>query len=247
MNQSIGTSRAQRGRLFLGVAALAGALSVAQASSAAAPAHPDFSGFWDMKFHEFVHMDDGKLPPMKPAAKAIYDERVAAIKAGRQMPDSATSCLPHGMPRIMYTPYPMQIFQQPTVIGMMFEVNHNQRIVYMDEKLPVDPDPTYMGYSVGHWEGQTLVIESEGMNDKIQIDRGGLPQSPKTHVTERLTLLDGGKRATNKLTITDDSLYTAPWSFTVEYRKTPYRMTEYVCDNNRAPTVEGAKNPTGFR
>jgi hypothetical protein len=200
---------------------------------AAAPAHPDLSGVWAMKFREFVRTDEGKLPPMKPQALAAYQARVAKMDAGDQLADSATKCLPHGMPRIMYTPYPVQILQRPDVIGFMFEVNHNARLVYIDQKQPDDPDPTYMGYSVGHWDGDTLVVETIGLNDKIQIDRAGLPESESTRIVEHMRLIDGGKRLENKITVIDDTLYTAPWTFTVDYTKADYHLMEYVCDNNR--------------
>jgi hypothetical protein len=206
--------------------------SPASAQPKAAP-HPDFTGVWAMKFVEYVHMDDGKLPPMRPEAMARYQQRVAKLQAGEQLPDSTVACLPHGMPRIMYTPYPVQILQKDDVVGFMFEVNHNARLAYFGEKPPEDPDPTYMGYSIAHWEGDTLVIETTGLNDKIQVDRAGLPQSPKTRLVEHMRLLEGGKRLEEKITVIDDTLYTAPWSFTVTYAKAAYHVMEYVCDNNR--------------
>jgi hypothetical protein len=222
-------------------AALLGASAATYATpsfaAAAAASHPDFSGVWEMKFTEYVKTDEGKLPPMKPEALARYKERTAKMEAGQQVPDSATQCLPHGMPRIMYTPYPVLILDRPDLIGFIFEVNHNTRVAYLNEKLPADPDPTYEGYSVARWEGPVLVIDTIGLNDKIQIDRAGLPQSTHTRIQERLQLAEGGTRLKNKITVTDDTLYTAPWSFTVEYKKADYKLIEYVCDNNR-PVIQ---------
>jgi hypothetical protein len=215
----------------LALSAAAPVLIAPQAALAQAP--PDLSGVWEMKFREYVTTDEGKVPPMKPGALAGYQNRVAKLKAGEQLPDSATACMPHGVPRIMYTPYPLQIVQRPEVVAMIFEVNHNIRLAYMNQELPKDPDPTYMGSSVAHWEGQTLVVETSGLNDKIQIDRAGLPQSEKTRVLERMTLINGGKNLEEKITVTDDSLYTAPWSFAVTYKKVDYKIMEYVCENNR--------------
>ena len=224
------------GRPLLAVAllALSAATSVLMASrAAAAPATPDLSGVWEMRFREYVMTDEGKVPPLRPAALAVYQEHVAKLKAGEQIPDSATACLPHGVPRIMYTPYPLQIVQRPEVVAMIFEVNHNIRLAYMNQVLPKDPDPTYMGSSVAHWEGQTLVVETNGLNDKIQIDRAGLPQGEGTRILERMTLINGGANLQEKITVTDDSLYTAPWTFTVVYKKVDYKIMEYVCENNR--------------
>jgi hypothetical protein len=187
-----------------------------------------------MKFREFVNTDEGKLPPLKPGPLARYNEQVAALKAGRQVPDSATACLPHGIPRIMFTPYPVQIIQRPELIAFLFEVNHNVSVAYFNEPLPREPDPTYMGTSVARWEGSSLVIETNGLNDKIQIDRAGLPQSEATRVIQRFDLINEGSKLRNKITVIDDTLYDAPWSFTVEYSRSKYRVVEYVCENNRS-------------
>ncbi len=220
-----------------------GLLTLGSVTAQAAAPHPDVSGLWEMRFREFIKLDDGSLPPLKPEARARYNERVAALQSGHQLPDSTIACLPHGVPRIMYTPYPVQIVQRPEVVAFLFEVNHNIRLAYVDEQLPVDPDPTYMGSSVAHWEGETLVIETIGLNNKIQIDRAGLPQSEGTRITERFTLANGGAKLVNRITVTDNTLYSAPWSFTVEYKKVGYKLMEYVCENNRSPPGPGKSAP----
>ncbi len=193
----------------------------------------DLSGVWEMKFREFVRTDDDKDPPMRPEALKQYRMRAERLKAGQQVPDSATACLPHGTPRIMYTPYPVLIAQRPNLVAFMFEVNHNIRVAYLGEKLPEDPDPTYLGSTVAHWEGKTLVMETNGLNDKIQIDRAGLPQSEKTKIIERLTMVDNDQTMQVKITVTDDTLYTEPWTFTHTWKRADYHIMEYVCDNNR--------------
>ncbi len=215
----------------LAIGVLAFAIVYAQTATAAVP---DLSGVWQMKFREYVKTDDGKLPPLKPEALARYQDRVVAMESGHQVADSAVACMPHGTPRIMYTPYPMQIVQRPEVVAFLFEVNHNIRLAYVNEVLPKDPDPTYMGSSVARWEGNTLVVETIGLNDKIQIDRAGLPQSAATRVIERFDLISGGARLRNRITVIDDTLYSAPWSFTVEYPRVNYKILEYVCENNRS-------------
>ena len=233
-----------RGGIWTSLTALGAAAALLTAGTEAAPvrakpaaarpvAVPNLNGVWEMKFREYIRMDDGKLPPFSTAGEALYKNRVAKMEAGEQLPDSATACLPHGTPRIMYTPYPMLIAQQPNLVAFMFEVNHNIRVAYLNDKLPVDPDPTYAGYTVAHWEGQELVMDTNGLNDKIQIDRAGLPQSSKTTINERLSLIEGGKRMKNIITVTDPTLYTRPWSFTVFYKRVDYKIMEYVCDNNR--------------
>ena len=222
-----------RAALAVAIVSTPAALTLWSTPAAAATATPDFNGVWEMKFSEYIREDGGKLPPLKPDALARYEDRVKSMEAGKQYPDSATACLPHGTPRIMYTPYPVLIVQRPNLVAFVFEVNHNTRVAYLNEKLPVDPDPTYGGYTVAHWEGPELVMETNGLNDKIQIDRAGLPQSKATRIVERLSLIDGGKRMQVKITVIDDTLYTRPWTFTVFYKKADYKIMEYVCDNNR--------------
>ncbi len=215
-------------------AALACLLLTAGQGGAAPVKHPDFTGVWEMRPEQFVPVDDdGKLPPLNARAKAAYDARWALMQTGKKMPDSVAACLPHGAPRIMYSGSPMQIVQHRDVVALLFEVNHQFRLAYMNGKPPADPDPAYMGYSVAHWEGQTLVIDTTGLSEKAMVDRLGLPEGPNTHVTERLRLFDGGKQIENKITVDDSTFYTAPWSHTVFYKKVDYHILEYVCDNNR--------------
>jgi hypothetical protein len=217
------------GRAIGGIVA-AGAMMFLATSALAAV---DMSGVWEMRFREYIKLDDGSLPPMRPVPLAAYNERVEALKAGKQMPDSALACLPHGTPRLMYTPYPVHILQRPEVVAFLFEVNHNIRLAYIGQELPKDPDPTYLGSSVARWDGDTLVIDTIGLNDKIQVDRAGLPQSTATKINERLTMIDNGQKMRVVITVTDDTLYTKPWSFTVEWKKADYNIMEYVCENNR--------------
>jgi hypothetical protein len=102
----------------------------------------------------------------------------------------------------------------------------------MDEPLPdpADIDPAFMGESVGRWDGNTLVIETIGFNDKTVLDRDGMPHSKAMRVTERLRLIDDGKRLENLVTIDDPQTFSEPWTTRVVLdRKPKVRLKEYNC------------------
>jgi hypothetical protein len=102
--------------------------------------------------------------------------------------------------------------------------------------LPKDPNPTWFGYSVGHWDGDTLVVDTAGMNDKTWIDSGGHPHSEDLHVTERFKRLDFG-HINLEIKIDDPKAYTKPWTASYGLALMPdTEMLEYVCnENNRDP------------
>jgi hypothetical protein len=200
-------------------AAFAAALSLAGAACAQSP--PNFAGTWRLAepFEPAMKTIDGKLPPMKPAAKKLYDQRIAERKAGKTK-DNIEACLPPGTPRIMWQQGPFMLLQQPKKVTIVHEFQHTLRHIYLDEKLPEGDDVNffYGGDSVGRFEGDTLVVESNGFNDQTQLDTAGLPHSPEMRVTERLRLLDKDTLE-NRVTITDPANYTAPWTARVTYRR----------------------------
>ena len=127
----------------------------------------------------------GETIPLLPEAKTLMDAR----KSGD---DPEANCLPTGVPRV--APYPWRIVQSPafkkaTHLYFLFEGNiHSFRQIFMDgRKHPDDPDPTWYGHSVGHWEGDTLVIDTVGYNDKFWFDFRGHPHTEKLHTVERWT------------------------------------------------------------
>jgi len=119
-------------------------------------------------------------------ARAVYDKRKAEL--GREDPEAR--CLPPGVPRMSTTPYPWSFLQTPKEIWIVYEGGaHIWRKIFMDGR-PHDPkvEQTWLGDSIGHWEGDTLVVETVGQNDITWIDAAGIPHSPDMKVTERITL-----------------------------------------------------------
>src|SRR5713226_8367815 len=189
---------------------------------------PDLSGVWsgggpvgDLA----VGLAKGETIPLLPAAKKIMEARQAKD-------DPEANCLPTGIPRI--APYPWRIVQTPTHIFFLFEGNiHSYRQIFMDgRKHPDDPDPTWYGHSIGRWEGDTLVVDTVGFNDKFWFDFRGHPHTEKLHTIERYTRIDLGQLE-NKVTIDDPGAYSKPFTVTFMARFRPNEeLMEYICQEN---------------
>jgi hypothetical protein len=170
--------------------------------------------------------------PFTPLGQKLYDEATA----NNSKDDPEGFCLPPGVPRMMYTPYPTEILQLPNRIVFVYEGGaHVWRNIWMDGRpQPADPNPDYLGYSVGKWEGDTLVVDTIGFNDRTWLDAAGHRHGEKLHVTERFTRTDSN---TLKLeaTIEDPDYYTKPWTVVTQATWMPNaEILEYICqENNR--------------
>jgi hypothetical protein len=167
--------------------------------------------------------------PFLPWAKKQYDE----VNDNLTKDDPEAFCLPPGIPRMYATSFPFQIYQLPDRIFFVFEGGaHMWRVVYMDGRKHTPPDkwnPTYLGEGIGHWEGDTLVVDVTGFNDRSWIDAAGHPHTEQLHVVERFTRV-------NELvlhyqaTIEDPGAYSKPWttSWNISWEPgiEPY---EYIC------------------
>jgi len=190
----------------------------------------NFTGKWlNTRPGGRVLTSDGHEPPLNAAGKAEYAKRQAALKAGDHKIDPISSCLMHGIPRLLYTPYPFLILQTTRNISFVHEANHTFRIIYWDKAPADDPDPTYLGASVAHLDGKTLVIDSVAFNDLTWLDYSGLPHGEKLTVQERYSLSDP-RTINGTVTITDPDFYTEPWTtrFTLK-RQAGMSLKESVC------------------
>lgn len=168
--------------------------------------------------------------PLRAAAAELVRKRGEAL--GRDNPTS--HCLPMGLPGLHLIPSPYKIVQTPSLVMFLYEtVNNTFRQVYTDgRKLPADFQPAWMGYSVGKWEGDTLVIESAGFNDKVWLDGFGTPSSETLHLQERFRRLDFGHMEL-QVTIDDPKTFTKPFSFKLNQRLVPDSdVLETVCAEN---------------
>ena len=194
---------------------------------------PDISGAWEPNaIRQNVDMvATGIHPPFQPWAEKVYNERKANISKD----DPEARCLPPGVPRMSTTPYPFRIMQTPGITLIVYEGGaHIWRQIFTDGRPhEKDPNPSWLGDSIGKWDGDTFVIDTIGFNGKSWIDESGLPSTEKLHVIERIRRVDAGHLEIEH-TVDDPGAYTAPWNFTTQPRLLKGEMIEYICqENNR--------------
>jgi hypothetical protein len=149
--------------------------------------------------------------PIRPEAAEIFRRR--APEAGKDFPTG--HCLPAGVPTGLMIPIPFKIIQTPGLIAMLFEGDNTIRQIYTDgRKHPSDPFPLWLGYSVGKWEGETLVVDTAGFNDKSWLDTTGHPHSDALRVVEHFRRRTFG-HIDVEATIDDPKMYTRP--FTIKF------------------------------
>jgi hypothetical protein len=207
------------------------------------PAGQNFSGVWLIQGdHSVIRTIEGKLPPMTPAAAARYASALRGRRLGKPEFDTIQTCKPHGFPRILFAAYPIEVLEEPKQVTFIHEIHHMPRMVYLDMTLPKldDLDPNWMGLSVGHWEGDTLVVETQGFNDLTTLDSAGLPHSTEMQVSERIRKLDADTLE-DVITIADPKTFTRSWSTRVTFRRQPgLRLKEYVCTDSN-PEAQGPR------
>jgi hypothetical protein len=204
---------------------------------------PDLSGLWrGARLGPYPYVVDliqdiKDETIFKPAAEAVLHKRLAEL--GRDWPPR--HCLPVGPAEGLIGTY--RIIQSPTVVALLFnaDVGDDYRQIFLDgRELPKDPNPTWRGYSVGHWEGDTLVVETAGFNDRSWLDMAGHPHSERLRVTERFHRLDFGHMDL-QVTFDDSETMTRPLSIRAVINYMPdTEMLEGVCENERdAPHLVG--------
>jgi hypothetical protein len=148
---------------------------------------------------------------LKPGEEPIRPEAAALMLKRRQTQDSPSShCLPYSLPNRYFVPSPFKVLQTPEAIAILYEVDGVFRQIHTDgRKLPVTPFPSWMGYSTGKWEGNTLVVDTAGFNDKGWMDSRGLPRSEALRVQERFHRRDFGHLDV-QATVDDPNVFTKP-------------------------------------
>ena len=214
------------------------AIETAERLSASAPkgpaprtasGKPDLSGVWspDRSFIYNIEtaLKKGEKLPIQPWA-----EKLAAQRMSKDDPEA--NCLPTGVPRM--APYPWRIVQTATHVFFLFEGNiHSYRQIFMDGRTHLkDPDPTWYGDSVGSWDGDTLVVDSIGFNDKFWFDFEGHPHTEQLHVVERFRRPDLG-HLDIEAKITDPGAYTRPFTmYGHSVLQQNAELFEYICNEN---------------
>jgi hypothetical protein len=207
--------------------------------------HPDFTGVWGI-YRGGPGSDPKFRPPaptplvLKPEYDKPYEakraEESAAAKRGEQLANTSAECIPYGVPTMMAIAiYPVEFIQTPKQVTIISEAFSEVRRVYLDRPQAKIEDvaPGYYGRSVGHWDGDTLVVDTIGIKPTVSGYRE-MPHSPQMRVTERIRLLSPDILH-DQITIEDPVVLEKPVTYTVGYKRMPadYEMVEFVCDNNR--------------
>jgi hypothetical protein len=195
----------------------------------------DLSGVWMERQNTIAF--SSQEPPLMPWA----EEEFKTVKPGygpratADSEDPILNCQPPGVPRIMLIPFPMQVIQVPGEVIMLFEYDHYIRHIYLDRRAhPKELDLTWMGDSIGWWEGDTLVVDTIGLNDKTWLDQVGHPHSDALHVVERIRRIDRDTLQ-DDLTIDDPKAYKKQWAGQQVFKLRPtWHLLEYVCSADRA-------------
>jgi len=193
--------------------------------------------------HPFVANNTGAQPTFRigdisnPNLKAWAAERMKQdneeVLAGKIAYTARSSCKPAGVPDfMMFVVNPVYFIQSPKMVLMIYEGDQQVRHVYLNVPHSRNPKPSWYGESVGHYEGDTLAIDTIGMNDKTFIDNYRTPHTEKLHITERWRMIDGGKMLEVTVRIEDPDTFNAPWSAIQHYRRVQQEMAEEVCAEN---------------
>lgn len=195
---------------------------------------PDFSGVW---FIEEYHRNllPKEDPPFQPWAADLFKKR--DYDNQHHDPDKSIDpterCIPPGIPREELQPFPWELVPARDRIVQIFEYQSLVRQIFTDGRgHPSDLEPTYMGNAIGKFEGDTLVIDSVGFNDKTWLDPMGLPHSDALHVVERMRRVDHDTLE-DTYTIDDPKVYTMTWTAKRIFKLKPdWQIKEYVCTEN---------------
>jgi len=198
--------------------------------------HPDFSGLWQCR----VNCGNGTLLPhdkldMTPEGVRLYAIKKAGVDKGDPAYDTGLMCHPLGLPRLaMFGTF--DIFQKDDHIGVIGEWLGPAREIYFQNTHRKDYFPTFMGDSIAHWEGNTLVIDTTNIDEETLVDSSGFPHSDQIHFIERWTLSPDGNTITSAWTLTDPKIFKATFQRNVVYRRKDakdekQRVVENVCQN----------------
>jgi len=196
--------------------------------------HPDLSGVWEPNGNRYaVNIARDLKPedvPFQPWARALAAERADGSRSGE---DPTANCLPPGVPHIIASPPPWRLVQTPEYVVIVHELMTTWRQIFLDgRELAEDFTPSWMGYSTGKWEGDTLVVDTKGFNGKTWLDQLGKPTTDSLHVVERFRRKDFG-HLDIQITIDDPKAYTKPWTVTEEVHLLPNtELLEFICNEN---------------
>jgi hypothetical protein len=202
---------------------------------------PDFTAVWEISRGGGGGRGAAGARGAAPAGPALTPEYAAkrdALRANAAEDKETANCLPAGMPAIMGQPYPMEFLLTPGKVTIVIEAYTQVRHIYTDGRsLPEDPDLKFHGTSIGHWEGDTLVVETVGFSPLTQLGQG-IPHSGNMRIMERFRLT-GPDTMSIETTITDSKALTVPYTTNINLaRHRNWTIAEYICEENNRNFVD---------
>src|SRR5262249_23672357 len=194
---------------------------------------PDLSGVWrtvDGKYLQNLAAEMGGAP-LQAWAAALHNERSSSLGKGKPL----ERCIPHGVPDgMLVRNFPYKIIQTPDVVVLLYEeFNHFRQIFTDGRRFPPETTETWFGYSIGRWEGDTLVAETIGFNDGSCLDNNGPPPTNALRVTERFHRRDFG-HLDIQVTFDDPKAYTKPWTVNLPFELyADAELIESICENEK--------------
>jgi hypothetical protein len=204
---------------------------------------PDWSGVWEVDW-----ANKRKSPPrpqmkLTPKYQAELDAFRKAQAKGENLQTEGANCVPPGLPGIMSQPYPIEFLFQPDKVVMLTEAYMQYRHIWTDgRKHPEDPDLVFHGHSIGHWEGDTLVVDTVGLAPQNRLAQG-VGHSEKLRITERIRKVDADWMEI-ETTLDDPEVFTEPYKSTTSFRHLDDELREYVCLENNRDAADEKGRPT---
>jgi hypothetical protein len=215
------------------------------------------SGFLERGVQPTFEMGNPDAPILQPWAREQVRARNDAIRAGKPGFARQASCWPNGTPAfLLYPQQPVFFVQAPNEVLMIWQADHQVRHVYLNAPHSINPQPSWYGESVGHYEGDTLVVDTIGVSDKSLVDNFGTPHTTQLHTIERYRMSDDRMQLEVKLHVEDPGAFTTPWDAIRRYRRVEPRIAEprraaddfLSAAGNAGPMIESscAENPHGL-
>jgi len=263
----------RKGKLYSTAALTSAAVSLfVMASAATAQVSgtvPDFSGLWERKgpmpstfllpegdvpgpvwdpqdhtVGGVMWLGDTSNPILKPHAVEAIEARNTFLRNGGEDLPPYSLCWPSGVPAVMNMREPIQLLQEPGMVTIIFQRDHQVRRVYLNTLASENPTPSWYGESVGHYEGDdTLVVTTIGLSTKTEVDKFGTPHSGKMRVVERFVLSEDRQSMDVQIMVEDPDTFNMPWYALATYRTEPGPYEEVVCAENNKNASTGKDYP----
>ena len=203
----------------------------------AAGGKPDLQGVWRSEGALLLLnlAGGGVQVPFQPWAEELYKKHVS----DHGLEDPEAQCLPQGTPKMNTLPWPFKIINAPGLTVILYETNNLFRQIHTDGRpLPQDPNPTWLGYSIGSWEGDIFRVDTNGLSERMWLDTNGHPHTEALHIIERFRRIDFGHMVID-ITIDDPKAYTRPWTVALRTRLlADTDLLEFICNENNNPSAK---------